>query len=220
MAINEKRGGIYAIRNLVTQKKYVGSAVCISKRVGQHLRLLNAGKHHSIKLQRSWIKHGAAAFEFVVLAIVDDPTMLLPAEQSWIDFLDVVSCGYNVAPRAGSLLGVKQTEETKRKRSVALTGRKNTPEHIAATRAGLLGRKMTPEQCRKMRDAKLGKTRTPHSAETKAKMSAASKGKPKSVEHRTALSRAKTGSKQSLEHVANRFASIRRKAAQRISPAV
>ena len=77
MAEHEMCGGIYAIRNLVTQKKYVGSAVCVSKRVDQHIRSLRRGRHHSIKLQRAWDKYGAAAFEFVVLAIVDEPTMLI-----------------------------------------------------------------------------------------------------------------------------------------------
>jgi group I intron endonuclease len=198
MAENESRGGIYAIRNLVTQKKYVGSAICISKRISQHRRQLVSKKHHSIKLQRAWDKYGAAAFEFVVLAIVDDRAMLIPQEQAWIDFLDAVNSGYNMAATAGSLLGFKHTPETRQRMSEAHAGVPKSPAHVAAVAVALKGRVVPFEERAKMRAAKLGKARGPHSPEHRAKIAAANKGKKKSPEHCAANSRARTGKPWSL----------------------
>lgn len=191
--ISETRGGIYAIRNLVTQKKYVGSAICIGKRLKQHTRSLARGKHHSVKLQRAWDKYGASAFEFVVLAIVDEPAMLLTHEQAWIDFLDSAASGYNMTATAGSLLGFKHTTETRQRMSEAHTGLVRSDEHRVNLSIANSGKKMSDEARQKMREAKLGKPRGPHSAEHRARISEAHKGVPLSAEHRAALSRAKTG---------------------------
>ena len=206
--------GIYAITHAADGRVYVGSAKSLKKREGQHLRLLAAGKHHSIKLQNAWNKYGAQAFSFSVLEYVQDVALLVVREQEWIDSKQAATHGFNVSAKAGSLLGFKHSKATKDQMSLAHKGRAKTPEHAAKTAEALRGRVMTDEQRQKMRDAKLGKKRKPHSEETKARMSAASKGKPKSPAHRAALSLAKTGKplpaetrqKMSAAHRANRQA--------------
>jgi group I intron endonuclease len=200
---------IYEIRNAVNGKVYIGSAMNATRRFVEHRRDLNRGKHGNRKLQHAWAKYGRDCFAFSVIEEVSDPSNLIRREQFWLDFKEAVSTGYNIAPTAGSLFGMKHSAETRKLMSAAHVGRRNSPEHVENTRAALTGRVMTDEQKQKMRDAKLGKKRGPHSAETKAKMSLASKGIAKSPAHIAKLSAAKLGKKQSPEHVAKRFAAAR-----------
>jgi group I intron endonuclease len=52
------KSGIYQIKNLVSGKLYVGSAVNIARRWNGHVSDLNAQKHRNQILQRSWDKYG------------------------------------------------------------------------------------------------------------------------------------------------------------------
>ena len=55
---------IYTIHNKITNKYYVGESLHPYERWEHHIYDLNNNKHHSHKLQASWNKYGAAAFEF------------------------------------------------------------------------------------------------------------------------------------------------------------
>ena len=52
--------GIYKLENKQSGKCYVGQAVNLRKRLGQHLRLLTAGSHHSPAAQSAQLTAGAA----------------------------------------------------------------------------------------------------------------------------------------------------------------
>src|SRR5208337_5409024 len=54
--------GVYSITNVVTGKRYIGSACNFRSRWKDHRTLLLQEKHHSPKLQNSWRKHGPGAF--------------------------------------------------------------------------------------------------------------------------------------------------------------
>jgi len=216
MGDSQCHGGVYAILHAASGKSYVGSAVHLGKRHAQHQRMLQAGKHHNVKLQRAWNKYGEGAFVFKVLEHVPEPATLLQREQAWIDALDAVAKGFNLTPTAGSILGMKLTDEAKRRMSSAATGKTKSPEHVANVAAALRGRKMTDEQRQKMRDAKLGKTNGPRSPEVSKKISAALKGRPLSEEHRQKLADAKRGTKQPPELVAKRAAAIKAAYAARL----
>ena len=180
---------IYTIKHVVTGKTYVGSTTRgLSRRKIEHWRDLRRGNHSNIKLQRAWNKYGEDYFVFAVLEFVPDAAQVIAQEQFWIDRLNAVDDGYNLAPTAKSLLGFKHSIETREQMSKSATGKKKSPEHVAKYAAALRGRKMTPEQCEKMRIAKLGKKRAPHSEATKAKIAAAHKGRKLSDEHCAALS--------------------------------
>ena len=200
--------GIYRIRNIASGKLYIGSSVNVKKRLEAHRRALIRGYHVNVKLQRAWNKHGAEAFEFSLIEIVPDVMRLIEREQHWLDATSAAWVGYNITPTAGSLLGMKHSEETRQKMSSAAKGKKKSPEAVEKTRAALKGRKMTDEQKQKMRDAKLGKKRGPHSAETKAKMSAARLGIPLSKEAVQKIAEKNRGSKQSQEEKARRGKAI------------
>lgn len=93
--------GIYAIKNTINGKLYVGSAKNLKKRFLRHMSDLRRGVHSSIKLQRSYDKHGLHCFEFIVLEYIENCDDLLVIEQGWIDSLNTIKCGYNIAPANG-----------------------------------------------------------------------------------------------------------------------
>lgn len=205
---------IYNITNNTNGKVYVGSALNVSRRKIEHWRDLRGNRHANRKLQCAWNKHGEASFTFSVIERVVDPADLTAREQHWIDALSACSRrGYNLAPKARSMLGFVHTQETRNKMSARQLGKKLSPEHIENTRKGLVGRKMTPEQCEKMRQAKLGKKRGPQSEEHRAKIAAANRGRPLSIEHKAKLAAAKLGTKRPPEAIAKFKATIAAKRA-------
>lgn len=109
-----KRPGIYAIRCMLNDMRYVGSASrSIRQRWNEHLSDLRRLDHCNQRLQRTWNKYGADSFVFEVLEFVDNPDLLLEREQYWIDVYWGRDTCYNTAPVAGSCIGVKHTTKTK-----------------------------------------------------------------------------------------------------------
>lgn len=193
-----KTGVIYQIRDTVTGKVYVGSARYFSTRRGTHLRQLRRGVHHSILLQRAWDKRGEGAFVFEILERRIPSEDLLEREQHWMNTLRAADprFGYNVAPVAGSPLGVKHTAETRRKFaevqrrrhrerpmteetrakiSASMKGNRNgahidwTPELRAKMSAIHAGREISDEWRAKLSEAR--RRRPPASEESRRKMS-------------------------------------------------
>lgn len=142
--------GIYQIKNLVTGKSYVGSAVNISRRWSLHKHQLRRGVHHSKKLQRAWNKHSQAAFSFEVLEIVAEVSELVACEQAWIDKTNCVVDGYNVKPTAGSSLGFVFSEESRKKMSAIQVGRPRSLESRANQSASTKGKPKSPEHRAKL----------------------------------------------------------------------
>lgn len=77
--------GVYAVRNLVDGAAYVGSALDVDVRWSQHRAALERSCHPNRALQAAWLQHGAEAFEWIVLEMIDDRESLAHAEQRWID---------------------------------------------------------------------------------------------------------------------------------------
>ena len=70
----------YEIKNKITLKRYVGSSSELEKRWQRHKRDLTNNKHHSIYLQRSYIKHGIESFDFNILEEFETKEQMLVAE--------------------------------------------------------------------------------------------------------------------------------------------
>lgn len=58
---------IYSIKNIVNNKRYVGSAVNFSNRKSTHICNLKKNIHHNQHLQNAWNKYGAGNFIFELL---------------------------------------------------------------------------------------------------------------------------------------------------------
>ena len=173
--MTNKNCGIYKITNTVTGKFYIGSAVNIKRRWAEHRSQLGANKHGNRHLQNSWNKHGEDSFTFEVLECCEKER-LIEREQFYIDN---EKPAYNISPTAGNTLGVKRTDETKRKISEAKKGKVRSDEtkrKMSEAKKGeknaFYGKHHTDESKRKISEAKKGKVR---SDETKRKISEAMK---------------------------------------------
>lgn len=211
------KSGIYKIVNLVNGKLYIGSAVDLAARWRQHSSKLRNGNHHSIKLQRSWDKHGAESFGFEVVEYAPADSDLVKREQVWIDALRPF---YNIAPVAGSQLGVKLSATTRGKMSAARIGKSPSADTRAKMSAWQVGKVVSEETRRKISNTKvesgvhrgqqpwnLGKK---HSPETKAKMSAARRGRPSRPGHMEMMRSASNAARAALVREAPETVAARR----------
>lgn len=89
-------GYIYHIKNIETQKEYIGQTTDIDWRIYRHFRELEKGTHHSTKLQRSYNLHGKDKFKVTYeKKQFQNYNELLLAEQKEISKYDSYSNGYN-----------------------------------------------------------------------------------------------------------------------------
>lgn len=180
--------GIYCITNTKNKKRYIGSAINIAARWNMHRGALRRGEHHSGHLQAAWNKYGEAVFRFEVVTTCE-PEQLLEQEQFWIDAFQTADdkYGYNIAPRAGSSLGIKRRPETRAKVSAANRGRKDSAEARAKKSASHVGTKHSDETRAKMSISLSAANARP---EVKAKISAALRGIKRSDETRAKVAAA------------------------------
>lgn len=200
--------GIYAIVNLGSGRRYVGSSNRVTRRWNEHVCDLRHNRHTAEALQNDWNTLGPDAFGFVLLEELSNQAERIEREQFHIDNTPDI---YNASRRAGSgprdgfrhkpetraklaafglsRRGYKQTEETRARISAARKGR-TYPRHAAALR----GRKLSPETRAKMSAARKGIVRTP---EWRAHLSAALTGRKFTPEWCARISEAKRGRRRS-----------------------
>lgn len=95
---NRTLTGVYAIKNIVNNKIYVGSSGNMGNRWQQHLYSLRNGTHHSSDLQKDYDLYGFENFIFFVLKMVDskENDKLSFFEQLYITKYNSVIEGYNM----------------------------------------------------------------------------------------------------------------------------
>jgi group I intron endonuclease len=144
---------IYGLVHKASGCTYVGCTKAnLLKRMREHRCLLNAGKHASPSLQRDWNEFGEKAFDLVILEQLPNDCTVIQKRAAELHWMQVHADKlYNenqtsfrptdeaikkgVIVRANNLRGSKQSEETKRKRSIAQLGiPKNHGEKIKATK--------------------------------------------------------------------------------------
>jgi group I intron endonuclease len=171
--------GIYKITNTVNGKFYIGSSQDIERRWRDHRSALNHNKHHTAHLQSAWNKYGEESFSFAIIFRCQ-PDELLDYEQAYFSELKPQ---YNHGFVAGSSLGIKRSEASKLKLSLAHigkpSGRKGKPlseETRAKLSKAHKGKKITFTDAHRENLSKAGMGHT-ISEETRAKMIASHIGK-------------------------------------------
>lgn len=178
--------GIYKIESKSKPNRiYIGSAIYVNKRHGEHLRLLRYGKHHSIKLQRHYNKYGEDDLVFCVIEKCD-LNNLISKEQY---YLDLYNPYFNYRRVAKSRFGTGHSMETREKQRIAHLGIK--PSEETRMKQSLIRRRenLSEETLIKMRES--GKKYRP-TEETKEKIRKSwierrLNGTDNSIEHKNKL---------------------------------
>jgi group I intron endonuclease len=167
--------GVYAIKNKLDGKMYIGSSKKIERRFNSHKYKLKRGIHDNDHLQNAWATYGAESFEFIVLAQYPAEG-LFGREQEWIDLHKTLDreFGYN---KTKAIPGSYFSEETREKMSKAKKGGKLSEEHKRNIGERSKGRTMSPEARQKISEARKKHTGFKMSDETKKKMSESHKGR-------------------------------------------
>lgn len=119
------RMGIYQIRNIINDDRYIGSTVNVDIRRGEHLNMLKKREHHSPKLQNACDKYGIENFVFEHIASVWKKEDLVPIENIFFTIYaeeGFLKPAYNSTLIAGSRLGTKFTQEQIKRLSDAHKG--------------------------------------------------------------------------------------------------
>ena len=112
-----KQVGIYIIKNTVNNKIYIGSSArCIRERICIHKRRLKNKVHENSYLQNSYNKYGVEAFTFNILELCEKDKCI-EREQYYLDLYQSYrrDIGYNININANSTLGMKLSDEHKKK---------------------------------------------------------------------------------------------------------
>lgn len=104
----KKPAGVFAIRNTVNGKVFLGSSLNLEGPLNRHRFMLSIGKHEVPALQQDWNTFGPDHFAFEILEVVkekdtpgfsveDELTLL---EQIWVETLEPFGPrGYNEGKR-------------------------------------------------------------------------------------------------------------------------
>jgi len=115
--------GVYSITHVASGKRYIGSTNNMSVRQTNHKWALNANRHPSCYLQRSFNKYGGwGAFEFEILCECEED-LLISEEQRFIDLHDSYQNGFNGRPIADRTTGISPSLKTRAKSSASQKGR-------------------------------------------------------------------------------------------------
>ena len=99
--LHKEKTGIYCIRNIETNKVYIGKALDIYRRVKAHITDLNTRRQKSENQYfiNAWHKYGSNKFEYFVLEYLEkNENLLKERELHWIKEYDSINPekGYNL----------------------------------------------------------------------------------------------------------------------------
>lgn len=179
-----KNTGVYKLYYKGSSNFYIGSASqSFEKRLMVHLSELRKGSHHNTPLQRGYSKYGEESLVMEPLLICSNDACI----EMEILAINMLRPSYNASNVSNTRLGVKASDELRKKLSVAKIGKtlseehkrnistgvsgkiKISEEHKEKLRLLMSGRKLSTEVRNKIRYANAGKK---HSDDTKKKMSA------------------------------------------------
>lgn len=139
--------GIYIIKNNISDKVYIGSAVNIKKRLAKHFSALKHNEHHSIIFQRFYNKYkDSIILKYEVLEYCEI-NELIQKEQFYIDNCENMLL--NVNKIANSRLGLTNRPEHNQKISDSLIGHTLSEETRMKISNTLSGVKLPQERIEK-----------------------------------------------------------------------
>jgi len=150
---DKEKSGIYVIKNLITNKVYVGKSVNIYIRIKQHITYLNTkDKNENVHLINSWHKYGRENFTYYVAEYIDNDVreevdiLLKEKELFWMNNLNSLNNAFGYNLRYDSESGMITSDETKKKLSEANIKRyKNESERIKQSETMIQLRAEHPE---------------------------------------------------------------------------
>lgn len=144
---------IYQIQSQIHPERiYIGSAIYYKNRWADHKRRLGLGTHTNSKLQNHVNKYGVSDLVFSIIEPCF-PEFLIIKEQYYLDKLKPY---FNICKTAGSTLGRKMSEETKRKVIEGNKGKKVSEEAKQKIRIAMIGRYVSPATRRKRSESTRG----------------------------------------------------------------
>ena len=187
---------MYQIRNIINNKRYIGSTVNFKTRWKGHRKALIEGTHHSFRLQNAWNKDDEKSFVFETIERLERENQtylefrpfILAREQFYKDLYKSYDkkYGYDICPKAESCLGVKHPKEYGqqiRDRMMGIPKSEETKRRISETLKGSVGsnrgRKFSEEWKKNITQARL--------KQFKNKENHPWFGKKKSEEHRAKI---------------------------------
>ena len=159
----KNRGGIYLIHNNVNGKQYVGSGMDLAKRLATYYFPSRLADNRYIS--NSILKYGHDNFSVVILHVLGNTDIftkkdIISKEQEYIYLYKPV---LNLNPIAGSSMGFKHSEESKRLISEFRTGKplsEKTKKRLSLLFSGELNpfwsKSHTPATLEKMSKSKIG----------------------------------------------------------------
>lgn len=124
-----EKSGIYVLVNIKNNKKYLGSAVLFKRRILEHFKKLEAGKHNNPHLQSAYNIDGKNNFKMIILELCDKEKTL-EIEQKYLDeAIKNWKNYYNISKIANGydgMKGYKHSSQTKQKLSKMRQGKNNT----------------------------------------------------------------------------------------------
>lgn len=165
---NANKCGICKITNNIDNRIYIGSAVQFRKRRDLHVLKLKQNKHHSTHLQNFVNKYGMNILFFDIIEECDNFEILIEREQYYINMLKPE---FNICKIAGSQIGIKRSDEFKRKISERQKGKKLSElTKLKKSIAMKEFAKNNPEYYSRLKEINKKIKRKPHTDEAKLKM--------------------------------------------------
>jgi group I intron endonuclease len=122
------KSGIYCIKNLITNKLYIGKAFYTRKRINTHKWLLRHNKHVNVHLQRAWNKYGESNFTFDIIEYCNIES-LPTREDYWTKFYKSNDMEYGYNLMIPGRQNYTHSDETKQKMRARKLGKKMSEEH-------------------------------------------------------------------------------------------
>jgi len=117
---NKSKSGIYRWVNVINNKSYVGSSINLGRRFKEYYNYSHISKvKRNIPIHNALLKYSYSSFKLEILEYCE-PSVLIKKEQYYLDSLKPE---YNVLKIAGSMLGFKHSEYTKKLFRITRLGR-------------------------------------------------------------------------------------------------